>query len=465
MSLSIMNNTTATQAVYDMQTNDAAESSSIAKLSSGYQINSAADNPAGLATSTNMEAQVQGMGQATNNANDAINLIKTVNGALSQTQSLLLDIRNKAVDAANVGGNEASEGQNDQTQIQQDIAALDRISSQTTFGNKNLLDGSAAITPTILDSTHVAGASVATTGTSLVAGNANVTVSQAATKAQVTGTDAAQLATATVANAGTITVNGQNIQVGASDTVQKVLDNINAVKGTTGVQASLVNGKLELDQTSYGSANTIAYSETADVFNGGVSASAKGLDAQGSVTQGSTVTDFNSGSGNTLKDVAGDTITLAAGTTAATYNNAMVISGNALTFQIGSNAGQTVTTSIGSSASTALGNTSTGFVSSIDVTSAAGAQTAMKIVDAAIDQVSTQQANLGSLQNGIQDTVNALSTAQENTSASESTIKDTNMASEMVNFTKSQILVQASTAMLSQANSESQGILRMIQQG
>ena len=164
MSLSIMNNSTAMQTVYDMQTNDAAESKAIQELSSGYQINSAADNPAGLATSQNMEAQVQGLSQAANNTNDAINLLKTADGAMNQTQALLLDIRDKAVDAANVGGNEASEAQNDQAQIQQDISALDRIASQTTFGNKNLLDGSAGISANITDTTNLAGASVASTG-------------------------------------------------------------------------------------------------------------------------------------------------------------------------------------------------------------------------------------------------------------------------------------------------------------
>ena len=189
-------------------------------------------------------------------------------------------------------------------------------------------------------------------------------------------------------------------------------------------------------------------------------ATAAGKDAQLTVTQGSTVTDFNSGSGLVAKDAAGDTITTSAAT--GTYNNAFNVTGSGLTFQIGSNSGQTVSTSIGSMSSNALGG-SAGYVSGIDVTTAAGAQSAIQVIDQAINQVSTQQANLGALQNGIQDTVNALSTAQENTSASESTIKDTNMASEMVNFTQSQILVQASTAMLSQATSEPQGILRMIQ--
>ena len=462
MSLSIMNNSTAMQTVYDMQTNDAAESTAIQQLSSGYQINSAADNPAGLATSQNLEAQVQGLGQATSNANDAINLLKTADGALNQTQSLLLDIRDKAIDAANVGGNDASEAQNDQTQIQQDISALDRIASQTTFGNKNLLDGSAGVSANITDTANITAASVAATGSSLVNGNADVTVTQAATEATITGADSGLTGTGTVANAGTITINGQNVQVGASDTVNQVISNINALTGTTGVSASLTGGSLVLTQGSYGSANAISYSETADIFNGGDAASAAGTDAQLTVTQGSTVTDFNSGSGLVAKDAAGDSISVTAATTAGTYNNAFNVTGSGLTFQIGSNAGDTVSTSIGSMSSNALGG-SAGYVSGIDVTTAAGAQSAIQVIDQAINQVSTQQANLGALQNGIQDTVNSLSTAQENTSASESTIKDTNMASEMVNFTQSQILVQASTAMLSQATSEPQSILKLIQ--
>jgi flagellin len=466
MSLSIQTNVTAMQTVYDMQTNDTAESTAIQQLSSGYKINTSADDPAGEAISQNLEAQVEGLGQATNNANDAINLVKTANGALTQVQSLLLDIREKALDAANTGANDTSSAQDDQTQINQDIAALNRISSQTTFGNKNLLDGSNGMSATVEDSTDISGASIAPTDTSLVDGNANLTVTQAATEATVTGSDTSLTLTSTVSNAGTISVNGQNIQVASTDTVGDVIDNINTLTSTTGVTASLSSGgSLVLTQGSYGSANSISYTETADVFNGGTSASVTGLDAQGYITQGTTTTDFNSGSGNVLKDSAGDTITLQTSTTAGTYNNALTISGSPLTFQIGADAGQTVSFSMTSCAAGTLGSSTTGYVSGIDVTSSAGAQSAIKVIDAAIDQVSTQQAGLGAMQNGIQFTVNSLQTAEENNSASESTIKDTNMASEMVSFTQAQILVQASTAMLSQANSEPQAILKLIQNG
>jgi flagellin len=464
MSLSVMNNSTAMQSVYDMQTNDAAESTAIQQLSSGYKINSAADNPAGDATSNNLEAQVQGLGQATNNANDAINLLKTADGALTQTQSLLLDIREKALDAANTGANDSSAAQDDQTQINQDVEALNRIATQTTFGDKNLLDGSAGVTANVTDTADIAGATVANTGSSFVDGNASVTVTQAASKASITGSDVSLTSATTVSNAGTITINGQSVAVGATDTVGSVIDNINALTSTTGVTASLsTGGSLVLSQGTAGSASTIDYTETADIFNGGTSAAAAGTDAQLTVTQGAITTAFDSGSGNVAKDAAGDTITLQAGTTTGTYNNALNVTGSALTFQIGANAGQTVSTSIGSVAANALGSASTGYVSGIDVTTSAGAQSALKVVDAAINQVSTQQANIGSLQNGISDTVNSLSTEQENTSASESTIKDTNMASEMVAFTQAQILVQASGSMVSQANSEPQAILRMIQ--
>ena len=350
MSLSIQTNVTAMQTVYDMQTNDATESSAIEKLSSGYQINTAADDPAGLATSQNLEAQVEGLGQATNNANDAINLIKTAGGALTQVQSLLLDIRDKAIDAANVGANDVDAAQDDQTQIQQDIAALSRISSQTTFGDKELLNGSNSLTATITDSTDISGVGLSATDSALQAGNADLVVTQAATQATITGSDSGLVGTATVANAGTITINGQNVQVGASDTYNQVVSNINALSATTGVTASISTGSLVLTQNSYGSANAISYSETADIFNGGTTATAAGLNAQGTITQGSTVTDFNSGNGNILQDAAGDTITLATGTTAGTYNNAFAVAGTPLTFQIGADAGQTVSFSMTSTA-------------------------------------------------------------------------------------------------------------------
>ena len=463
MGLAINTNITAMNAHRQLQLTSAAQADSTAKLSSGYRINSAADDPAGLANSEHLRAQMEGLAQAVNNANDAVNVMKTAEGALGESASILRQMRDVAVHAANVGANDNAAAQADQTQIKGAMEALDRIASQTAFGSKKLLDGSGAMSATILNPNAVTSATTANTGSSMVAGYADITVTTAATKA--TGTYATTAysggATDAVNAAGTITINGTAVTIGAADTVQDALDKINAKTGDTGVTATLTaGGQLKLDQAGYGSDKIIAYTESADIFNGGNTDVKTGTDAVATVTQGSTTTTFASGKGNVLKDAAGDTINLKdGGTTAA---KAVYFSGGSFTFQIGSNAGETISTQIGSAKTSALGDATNGYVSDIDVTTAAGAQAAIKILDSAIQQVSLQRASIGSAQDGLQNTVNSLGIAQENITASESTIRDTDMAAEMVKFTRNSIMNQAGVSMLSQANQAPQAILSLL---
>ena len=582
MGLAINTNTTAMNAHRQLAMTSAAQATSTARLSSGYRINSAADDPAGLANSEHLRAQMEGLGQAVNNANDAVNVLKTAEGALGESAAVLRQIRDVAIHASNTGANDTAAAQADQTQIKGAIEALDRIANQTAFGSKKLLDGTGAMSSTVLNPNAVTGATAASSGSSLVAGYADITVTTAATKASKTYSATYADANATVANAGTITINGSSVTVGASDKVQDVLDKINAKTGDTGVTATLTaGGSLKLDQASYGSDKIIAYTESASIFNGGNTDVKAGTDAVATVNQGGTVqssttpataatyttmggygslsavpgsgghsgtmtingtpivvgatdtvqnildninaqtgttgvhaslsngtsgqlkldqtstgsnkhinysesstiwlgnanvsgtdavtttstvggtnTTFSAGKGNVLKDAAGDTITLKDGGTTAT--KALYLSGGALTFQIGANSGETVSTQIGSAKSSALGDATNGYVSQIDVTTAAGAQAAIKIIDSAIQQVSTQRASIGSIQDGIQNTVNALGIAQENITASESTIRDTDMAAEMVKFTRNSIMTQAGVSMLSQANQAPQAILSLL---
>jgi len=463
MSLRINTNTTALMAHRQLQQTDAAQAQSTQRLSSGYRINSAADDPAGLAISENLGAQAEGLGQAVNNANDAINVMKTAEGALGQSAAILRKIRDTALHAANTGANDPVSAAADQAQIQKAIESLDRIASQTAFGSKKLLDGSGALSGTPTDTSgRIISANGAVANSTFKAGYADVNITTAASKARVTGADTV-VAGSAVANAGTITINGQAITVAATDTNQDAVDKINAVASKTGVTAQITaGGNLQLDQTTAGSTAKIAYSESSTIFNGGSNAAAAGGDAVATVTQNGVATTFNKGVGNVLKDSAGDTITLKDGATTANLSSAVFFSGSALSFQIGANAGETASASITSAAAANLGDGTVGFVSQIDVTTSAGAQAALKICDAAINQVSTQRAAIGSTQNGIQNTVNALGIAQENISASQSQIRDTDMAAEMVNFTRNNIMSQAGTAMLAQANQSSQNVLSLL---
>ena len=272
MSLRINLNTAALNAHRNLQSTDQALGTSIERLSSGFRINRAADDPAGLAISENLRAQVTGLGQAISNSSDAVNMIKTAEGALSEVHTLLRTMRNLALHAANTGTNDDVALDADQAQVVSAISALDRISANTQFGTKVLLDGTA-----------------------------------------------------------------------------------------TGLE-----------------------------------------------------------------------------------------------FQIGANAGQVTCVDIDSVAATDLG------VDSIDLSAGGDAQAAIGAIDAAISLVSTLRATLGASQRDLESNINTLGVAKENISASESSIRDADMAAEMVAFTRNQILLQAGTAMLTQANQAPQALLSLL---
>lgn len=276
MSLRINLNSAALSAHRQLQNTDKALSVSIERLSSGYRINRAADDPAGLAISENLRAQVGGLGQAISNSSDAVNLIRTAEGALTEVHNLLRTMRNLAVHAANEGALDDTSIAADTTQLTSALDALDRIAQNTQFGTMKLLDGDGA------------------------------------------------------------------------------------------------GGDLSL------------------------------------------------------------------------------------TFQIGANTGQNTTVTIGGVDRNALS------LDALSLADNASADAAIVSIDAAIEQVSTLRAGLGAVQSELESNINSLSVARENIAASESTIRDTDMAAEMVSFTRSQILLQAGTAMLTQANAAPQSLLSLL---
>lgn len=469
MSLRINLNSAAISAHRYLSGTDNELSKSIEKLSSGYRVNRGADDPAGLVISEKLRAQIAGLSAAITNSNDAINMVRTAEGALNEVHSLLRSMRDLAVHASN-GTNDSAAIAADQAQIDSAIAQINRISTNTQFGQKKLLDGSSGTSASIINTTKIGSASMVST---TPGGYVGVNVTTAATKASVVGANTGYAAaTDTVDNAGTITLNGQTITVGATDTVQDVIDAINGLTNTTGVSAAFDTNHVVLSQTSFGSDQSIAYTESADILNGAAAGAAFGIDAVATVTYGDASTEtFNAGTGLQLVGAtSGAIINLTtSGNAVANYTNAAYVTAGSMSFQIGAFAGQTVSLSISSVASNQLGVTATGLtnsswtLSNVNVSTTAGAQDTIKLVDAAITEISSLRANLGAFQkNVLESNVNSLSVAKENISASESSIRDVDMAAEMVQFTRNQILQQAGTAMLSQANQAPQALLSLL---
>ncbi len=447
---------------------------SITRLSTGLRINSAADDPAGLIISENFRAQLNGIDQAVRNSQDAINYAKTAEGALDEVSRLLRDARGLAVAAGNTGTLSSSAIQANQSQLSSIVSSITRTAQTTQFGTKKLLDGSSGVSASVTNGTlagainlggQFAGAAV-TANTSVVA-----TLTQAATQASVTGV-AVTLGQAV--SAGSFSLNGVTITADATTTGQQLIDKINASQGQTGVRASHNGTAIVLSSNDYGSNAKIELADANGVIRAGGagSTSAAGVNALATVQVGTATALFTSSQGGngglTLSDADGNTINLtAAGNVTASVQNATIgqVTVGSSQFQIGANAGQTTSLSLGNFAASQLGGgvVSGKNLSNLDITTASGATDALKVIDAAIESVSKSRGQIGSFQrNVLESNIRSLGVARENLAATESTIRDTDVAAEMTNYTKLQILQQAGMSVLSQANSAPQSVLNLL---
>lgn len=460
---------------------------SLQRLSSGLRINSAKDDAAGLAISDRMTAQIKGLNQAVRNANDAISLSQTAEGALATSGDILQRVRELAVQSANAS-NSASDRKAIQAEVGQLLSELDRTAQTTAFNGQKLLDGSFG------------------SATFQVGANANQTIT-ATTGNFRTSTYGGQLAAsenvaaaATATSlAGTVVINGlqsKTVTLTATDTAATAAAAINAVSDSTGVTASARNvsefkaaatGSISLsvkgDNTT--TAATVTFNVSANTA-AGLAEAVKAFNDASSQT-GITAKLNTAGDGIILTNEAGADIDItngassASGITLAAQNATTTLSSGTLTFGAAqaAAAGAAVVArgtlefssdkgySLDATSTSAL--TTTGFASSlkavntIDVSTVDGATKALKIVDAALASVNGQRAGFGALQSRFESVVSNLQTSSENLAASRSRIQDADFAAETANLTRAQILQQAGTAMLAQANALPQNVLSLLQ--
>ena len=392
-----------------------AQSKSLEKLSSGLRINRAGDDAAGLAISEKMRGQIKGLNQASRNAQDGISLIQTAEGALNETHSILQRMRELSVQSA-TDTNTAQDRSNIQDEMNQLGKEIDRIANSTEFNTKKLLNG------------NLSGAQVATAGTITNTGNLGAAMADATTLDSLVDKDGNNLG---IADGDTITatwsVNGT--QKTATLTVadissDAISDIMGAISGDTSVATAATAGGV----------TTITAAATGpDAQINGFSIEVKAADGSRKEAASNALSSFEIGT--QAKDVRTD---------------------GSATFQIGSNAGQSLNLSINDMRATTLG------VSDLQVGTQSQASTAIKVLDEAIVKVSEERSKLGSVQNRLDHTINNLTASSENLAAAESRIRDVDMAKEMMEFTKNNILNQASTAMLAQANQMPQGVLQLL---
>ncbi len=489
MSTRINTNTTAFEAARNLSLNSDAVSKNIQRLSSGLRINSAADDAAGLVISESLRAQSAGLQQATRNTNDAINVVKTAEGALNEVASLLVNVRQLVVHAANVGANDPTALKADQDAIAQAVSSINRIAGTTQFNNKNLLDGSAssasaALTGGTATVSAASGKTLAITSqaagygaTAIASGNVTSTAATAETD---TATFAATPGAGTFG--GSFNVEGKAVTLnGTTNTLAQVATAIQQQTGLNYAVTQAAGVVTFTNQVAGKSGGTSDFTNlTSSTTATGSPKTALTAGAAGSLTVNGQTSDTVSADGKTFSFTSGalkglslstsSTLGGTLGTFSATADKA--VAGQDLQFQIGANALQSTTISIGSTKANAIGNfggfnlgdLAAGGALNVADPTGAGQQNALKVVDQAIADISGTREKLGAVQsNVLESNVRRLGTAQQNTDASVSTIRDTDLSSEIVNFTKNQILVQAGTSALAQANQAPQAILKLLQ--
>lgn len=467
MSLVIANNVASLNAQHNLNRTTNALAKSIERLSSGLKVNRGADGPAALVISEKQRAQIAGLAQAVQNTEKAVSLVQTAEGALNEINSLLVKIRSLALDSANSGVNDDDALAANQAEIDNALDTINRIANNTQFGTKKLLDGSAGLNVTSNDSdvTYLRATSQTMGGAYAIA----ITTAGERAVAQ-NGTQQ----TSNLAAAEVLTVNGVNISLNAGLSQAQVISRINEFTGQTGVIAEDNGGNTRLYTVGWGSGATISVvSDTAAAADstgfGTTTINDTGVDVAGTIDGVAA-----SGSGNLLTATTGAatglTLQIGAASSVATVTGAQgttTVTDQALVFQIGANQHQTARVAIARVNPTSLGVGVAGNqfanLSEIVVTNSSAANDAIGIVDAAIDEITNLRGTLGAFQgNTLESTANNLRTTLENTVNAESVIRDTDFAEEIANFTKQQVLIQAGTAVLSNANQVSQLVLSLL---
>lgn len=476
MSFRINTNLGAINALRNLNQSALEFGKSVTRLATGLRITTAADDPAGLIISENFRAQMVSLDQAIQNNQDAINYAKTAEGALDEVGRLLKDARKLAVASGNTGALDAAAIQANQTQIQSILSSIDRIALTTQFGAKKLLDGSAGITTSVTNATSFASINMSGTfaGFSVnTSGMVTVQVTAAATRAQITGTVAYSGLT-DIVSPGNFVVNGVAVRTDGTETLQTVLTKLNNISGQTGVTFGFNGTNVVLTSSGWGSTARISFTDTAGRFIAAGNQTSAGTDAVATVTvttsNGVVSATFTGGrngdSGLRLTDIYGNSLLLteAGNVTGAAAAVGRIEAGSAQ-FQVGANARQTVSLSLANMLVSQLGQgvIAGESLATINVTTAIGAENAIRIIDDAIAQVTKTRGEIGSFQrNMLESNVRSLGVARENLTATESSIRDVDMAAEIANFTRLQILQQSGLAVLAQANAAPQAVLSLL---
>jgi flagellin len=486
---------------------DKALTTAIQRLSSGLRINSAKDDAAGLAITERFTSQIRGLNQAARNANDGVSLAQTAEGALKAASDILQRVRELAVQSANAT-NSASDRQALQQEVAQLVAELDRISTSTEFNGQKLLDGTFGTAQFHIganaNQTIVAASANARTN---VYGNNQVVTSGVGAQQGATLTSASTIISGGTGNgtaAGVVQIIGalgtETLNIAASGTAKDIATNVNQLATSTGVFAT-ARTVVQLDFAVGGAASgnysfavqsdndeieSVSFQLPATSGPEGLSAAISAFNDKtaktgviASLSDDGTKVHLTNITGNDIKlalttsggtpasvavhqmaaDIDGEMIEVGAAQTLATQYQSTIVGGY-LTFD----SNKSFVLDADATSNVVVDTNSTlKKVSDLDISTVVGANDALKTVDAALAFISGERAKLGALQSRFESTINNLNITAENLTASRSRIQDADFAAETAALSRAQILQQAGTAMIAQANSIPQGVLSLLQ--
>ena len=443
------------------------QAKSTEKLSSGYKINRAADDAAGLSISEKMRKQIRGLTQASNNAQDGISTVQTAEGALNEVQDMLQRMNELAVKAAN-GTNSEDDRSYIQNEIDQLTTEIDRVAETTKFNETYLLKGDKSKKDYAFnykaDTTSAAGA---VTMDATAGNNSGATVTIAFKAIDADGDaamKAAQNELGALLKKDGISVTGTTKQGGGFDTSFSLSSDKFIVEGTT--IKDKASGKAIADITGTATkAGTDTIKATAFTEATSKGDKAQYYDKDGNKIPENALSNYMSYDGTnitentekTLYDAAGEKV----GFNAAKFDKSELTGSLTLTLHVGADATTNNQISVSLDAMSAKGLGVNGL--KVDGADDTNALNAIDTVKEAIQKVSTQRSALGAVQNRLEHTINNLDNVVENTTSAESQIRDTDMATEMVKYSNNNILAQAGQAMLAQSNQANQGVLSLLQ--
>lgn len=475
---------------------------SLERLSTGLRINRGKDDPAGLIASEKLRSEKVALESALNSAQRADQVVSIADSGLQEISSLLTQVQGLVTATANDGGLSSDEKDANQLQIDSILQTIDRISSTASFQGTKLLNGtldfqitgqSSSVTDFTVNNVKLATSDTLAVNTIVTtsAQHGALYLSAGGTQLDLTN------ASSTFVFELTGSQGSRQFSFASGTTLASIATNVNNFKQVTGVSATASGNIIKLRSTDYGSDHFVSFKLVTQGGQAGSLALASSVNEAGLDT--ATATAFSTIAGQSAtrdegqdlgaiingvaargkgltatvnSDALGASITLTSGAAKTLGSiSAFTISGGGASFNLGPsvNIGNQVRLGIGDIASSKLGNSTLGFLDSLGSGKtnniiSGDLNDAQKIVNAAIDKVSTLRARLGSFQSfGIQSTITSLSVALENTSAAESAIRDTDFANETANLTRSQILVQAATQAVSIAKAGPQRVLQLLQ--